>query len=134
LQSPLTHGRPHLVDEAPCGTRPVSPPTSRPGPDHVGGVDHQHAPYRWEAAADCTAAMIGSQSASAARLIVTKSFTPKIDTTPGAAKTASANGLPAASAADEKLMVSGSAMSSSNLSAFGLGLGVGFAVAIRNAS
>src|SRR5207253_2960029 len=66
LQSPLTHGRPHLVDEAPCGTRPVSPPTSRPGPDHVGGVDHQHAPYRWEAAADCTAAMIGSQSASAA--------------------------------------------------------------------
>lgn len=38
------HGRPHSFREASCRAWPIAPPTSRPRPDHVGSVDHQH-PY-----------------------------------------------------------------------------------------
>src|SRR4051794_36583957 len=75
--------------------------------------------------------MIGSHSAPASRFTVTKSLTPKIVFTPGAAKTASAKGFPLASAGLLMLIVSGSVMSRLKRSAFGLGLGEGVAVTIR---
>src|SRR4051794_22792907 len=64
--------------------------------------------HRCSAAAACTASTIGSQSAPGVRVMVTKSFTPKMDATPGAANTASANGLPAAAPASAMFMVSAS--------------------------
>jgi predicted DNA-binding protein (MmcQ/YjbR family) len=74
--------------------------------------------------------MIGSHAAPACRVTVTKSLTPKIDATPGAAKTASAKGLPAASAALEADSVPSSVVSSPKRSAFGLGDGDGVATAM----
>ena len=84
-------------------------------------------------AAACTAATIGSQGASAWRVMVTKLFTPNIAATPPAAKTASANSLPAAASALAKLIDDANVMSSVNLVAFGFGVGEGEAVATQRA-
>jgi hypothetical protein len=42
LQPPFAHASTHLFGEASCSTGPVSPPASRPGPNHVGGIDDEH--------------------------------------------------------------------------------------------
>ena len=74
--------------------------------------------------------MIGSQSAPGWRVTVTKSFTPKMDATPGASNTAWAKALPPASAALLNDSVSGSVVSSWKRKAFGLGEGEGTALAM----
>jgi hypothetical protein len=74
--------------------------------------------------------VIGPQSAPGWRVTVTKSFTPKTDATPPAAKTARAKALSSASSGPVTFMVSGSVVSRVNLTASGLGVGEGEAVAI----
>ena len=74
--------------------------------------------------------MIGSQSAPAVRVTVTKSFTPKMDATPAAANTSLAKGSASAAAALAKLMVLPKVASSWNRSALGFGDGWGVAVAM----
>src|SRR2546421_5099825 len=75
--------------------------------------------------------MIGSQSAPARRVTVTKSFTPNTCTTPSMVNTASAKALPAAASALPKFMVAGSLVSRVNFMALGLGVGEGEALAMR---
>src|SRR5207302_11396339 len=87
--------------------------------------------HKCSAAAACTAAMIGSQSAPGCRLTVTKSLTPKMLATPGARKTASAKALPAASPGLPKFSVAERVTSRPKRRALGFGLGDGLAVAIR---
>lgn len=73
---------------------------------------------------------MSSHDAPGARVTVTKSLTPKIDTTPGAPNTAAAKGWTAASSALPNVNVSGSVTSSWKRRALGLGDGCGFAVAM----
>src|SRR4029077_19396383 len=73
--------------------------------------------------------MIGAQSASEARVTVTKSLTPNRLTTPGAENTAFANGC-SASAALVTLNISPSVTSRLNFIASGFGVGVGVAFAM----
>src|SRR4029453_10166111 len=95
-----------------------------PGRDsrYVGALAHSSS-----SAAACTAATIGVQSAPGSRVTVTKSFTPKRLTTPGAANTACANGV-VASSREVMFIISASFTSSVNFMASGLGVGEGVAV------
>ena len=73
---------------------------------------------------------MGSHSAPGDRVTVTKSLTPKMAATPGAANTSSAKASPSASAALLKLSVDDSVVSSWKRRALGFGDGAGEAVAM----
>src|SRR5205807_5137833 len=72
---------------------------------------------------------MGSQSASGSLVTVTKSLSPKIDTTPPAANTSRANGSSPAASALLTFTVAGRVVSRVNFRALGLGVGEGLAEA-----
>ena len=46
LQPPFAHASTHVLGDSSCSTGPVSPPASRPRPDHIGGIDDEHRRHR----------------------------------------------------------------------------------------
>jgi len=95
-------------------------------------VNHGLTPmicHRCAAAASCTAAMIGSQSAPGWRVTVTKSLTPNTDATPPAANTSRANAMAIACSALVALNIAGNLVSKVNFVASGFGVDEGVAVA-----